>query len=78
MPCKHEPRRGGFRDDGKRQWLGRQVWVVDKNGKRHKGILWFAVDTDVLIRRDGRARLLTLPEETEGIRWGFAEDGDKM
>ena len=63
---------------GKRQWLGRQVWVADENGKRHKGTLCFTDDTDVLIRRDGRAGLLTFPKETEGTRWGFAEDSDKM
>jgi hypothetical protein len=63
---------------GKRQWIGRRVWVADEDGKRHNGTLWFTDDTDVLIRRDHRAGLLTFPKETEGTRWGFAEDGHKM
>ena len=60
---------------GKRQWLGRRVWVADADGTRRNGTLWFTNESNVLIREDGRAGLLTLPKEAEGSRWGFAEEG---
>jgi hypothetical protein len=68
-----------FRDDGEAPMArAAGVCVSDENGKRHKGALWFTDDTDVLIRQDGRAGLLTFAKETERTRWGVAEDGDKM
>ncbi len=62
---------------GKRQWLGRRVWVADADGTTRKGTLWFTNDGTVLIREDGRVGLVTLPKEAEGTSWGFAEDSDK-
>ena len=63
---------------GKRRWLGRRVWVVDAaDGTRRNGTLWFTNESNVLVREEGRAGLLTFPKEAEGSRWGFGEDDDK-
>lgn len=62
---------------GKRQWLGRRVWVADADGTRRHGTLWFTNESNVLIRQDGRAGLVTLPKEVEGSRWGFVGGDDK-
>jgi hypothetical protein len=62
---------------GKRQWLGRRVWVADADGTRRNGTLWFTNESNVLVREDGRVGLVTLPKEAEGSRWGFAEGDDK-
>ena len=45
------------------------------DGTRRNGTLWFTNESNVLIREDGRAGLLTLPKEAEGSRWGFAAEG---
>jgi hypothetical protein len=38
---------------GKRQWLGRRVWVVDAaDGTRRNGTLWFTNESNVLIREE--------------------------
>ena len=62
---------------GKRRWLGRRVWLVDPDGKRHNGTLWWEDETSVLIREDGLVGLQTLPKAAEGTRWGLADDNDK-
>ena len=62
---------------GKRQWLGRRVWVADADGTRRHGTLWFTNESNVLIREDGRVGLVTLPKEAEGSDWGFVENGDE-
>ena len=59
---------------GKRQWVGRRVWVADEDGTKHKGSLWFANESDVLIREDHRLGLVTFSKAAEGVRWGFADD----
>ena len=63
---------------GKRRWLGLRVWVTDADGKRHNGTLRREDKSSVLIRQDGVVGLQVLPKAAEGIRWGLAEDGDKM
>ena len=62
---------------GKRRWLGFRVWVADADGNTHNGTLWWVDETSVLIRRNGRVGLLTLPKAAEGTRWGFVENNDK-
>jgi hypothetical protein len=61
---------------GKRRWVGRRVWVLDRDGKRRGGIVWFENESDVLIRADGVVGLRTLPMQAQGIRWGFADNSD--
>ena len=63
---------------GKRRWLALPVWVADADGRRHSGTLWWEDKSSVLIREDGVVGLQVLPKAPEGIRWGLAEDGDKM
>jgi hypothetical protein len=58
--------------NGKRRWLGLRVWIVDADGKRHNGTLWWEHEDTVLIRVDGLVGLQTLPKVAEGVRWGFA------
>ena len=60
---------------GKRQWLGRRVWVANEDGTKLNGTLWFTNESNVLIREDRRPGLVTLPQAAEGERWGFADDG---
>ena len=36
---------------GKRQWLGRRVWVADADGTRRNGTLWFTNESNVLFAR---------------------------
>jgi len=62
---------------GKRRWLGLRVWVVDANGRRHNGTLWWEDESTVLIRQDGVVGLQVLPKAAEGTRWGFADDTGK-
>jgi hypothetical protein len=61
---------------GKRRWIGRRVWVLDRDGNRRGGVVWFENESDVLIREDGVVGLRTQPKQAEGIRWGFAGGGD--
>jgi hypothetical protein len=61
---------------GKRRWLGRRVWVLDRDAKRRSGTVWWEDESDVLIREDGLVGLYTLPKPAEGIRWGFADHTD--
>ena len=63
---------------GKRRWVGLRVWIADAHGNRHNGTLWWEDEASVLIRQDGVVGLQVLPKAAEGIRWGLAEDGDKM
>ena len=58
---------------GKWRWLGLRVWVVDADGRTHNGTLWWDDETSVVIRRNGRTGLVTLPKATEGTRWGFRD-----
>lgn len=60
----------------KRRWLGRQVWIVGADGKRHSGTLWWEYEQTVLIREDGLVGLQVLPKDTEGVRWGFSDAAD--
>jgi hypothetical protein len=62
----------------KRRWLGLRVWVADPAGKRRSGTLWWEDEASVLVREDGVVGLQALPKAAEGVRWGLAEDGDKM
>jgi hypothetical protein len=62
---------------GKRRWLGRRVWVIDGDGKRHYGTAWWIDETTVLIREEGRTGLVALPKSEEGTRWGFMDGNDK-
>jgi hypothetical protein len=61
----------------KRRWLGLRVWVVDANGRKHNGTLWWEDESNVLIRQDGVVGLQVLPKAAEGIRWGYADDSGK-
>jgi hypothetical protein len=63
---------------GKRRWRGLRVWVTDADGRRHNGTLWWEDESSVLIRQDGVVGLQVLTKAAEGIRWGLAEDGDKI
>jgi hypothetical protein len=63
--------------NGKRRWLGFPVWVIDADGKTHNGTLWWVDETSVLIRRNGRVGLLTLPKAAEWTRWGFRDKNYK-
>ena len=78
MPCKHGPRGEVLRMQSKRRWLGLRVWIADADGKRQYGTLWWEDEASVLIREDGVVGLQVLPKAAEGVRWGFADDGDKM
>ena len=53
---------------GGRRWLGYPVWVVDADGKTDNGTLWWVDETSVLIRRNGRVGLLTLPRPARRAR----------
>jgi hypothetical protein len=59
---------------GKRRWLGRRVWIVDPDGRRHNGTLWWEDESSVLVRQDGAIGLKTFPKSAEGRRWGFADN----
>jgi hypothetical protein len=67
-----------FGMQGKRRWRGLRVWVTDADGRRHNGTLWWEDESSVLIRQDGVVGLQVLTKAAEGIRWGLAEDGDKI
>ena len=56
---------------GKRRWLGLRVWVIDGDGRRHNGTLWWEDQSSVVIRQDGIVGLQVLPKETQGTLWGF-------
>jgi hypothetical protein len=62
---------------GKRQWLGRRVWVVDADAKTHNGTLWWDDETSVVIRQNGRVGLRTFPKAAEGTLWGFPGENEK-
>lgn len=59
----------------KRRWLGLRVWIAKANGSKHNGTLWWADETSVVIRENGRTGLVALPKSAEGSRWGIVKDG---
>ena len=58
----------------KRRWLGLRIWVVDADGNRGNGTLWWEDAFSILVRRDGVVGLQTLPKSAEGTRWGVVDD----
>jgi len=53
-----------------RPWIGRRVWIVDIEGKRHHGTLWWNDGATVRVRIDAPEFVL-VPVAARGERWGF-------
>ena len=51
----------------KRHWLGLRVWIANTDGKKHNGTLWWIDETSVVIRENGVAGLLVLPNSVMQI-----------
>ncbi len=60
-------------DEDERPWIGRRVWVVDVEGKRHHGTLWWNDGATVQVRID-TPELALVPVAARGERWGFIGD----
>jgi hypothetical protein len=57
-------------DEDKRPWIGRRVWIVDSDGKRRHGTLWWSDGARVQIRIDTPS-LTLVPVVARGERWDF-------
>lgn len=51
----------------------RRVWVVDVDGTKRVGTLWWVDGDSVQIRADNLSRVAVLPVAARGKRWDFIE-----
>ena len=63
-------------DGDERPWVGRRVWVVDIEGKRHHGTLWWNDGATVRVRIDA-PDLVLVPVAARGERWGFVGEAGR-
>ena len=57
-------------DEDTRRWVGRRVWIMDMQGKRHHGTLWWIDGITVKVRIDTPSPEL-LAVAARGERWDF-------
>ena len=62
-------------DNDEHPWLGRRVWIVDVDGRRHHGTLWWNDGATVRVRID-TPELVLIPVAAQGERWGFIGDSN--